>query len=244
MLQLLCSHLTPDNCTLRLIGPALNLYKQCGRRVGTLLTWIDFCRKHMRQILYLMSHLGYITLLKNICRPRGGFKRMWRRPPSNSPIPPSGTSLCGHLRERHQPGPCSSARWECQGVVLWLLWWTPSWAKGCLYRQEPKGYSSAGWPAHWSPHTVVSGLKEGCWDQGLDISTPGAVFPSLWLFESITRQGSERICEPAAWFVTKKVSLILIALSSSTDLKNPGKWQNKRRQKQDGTEGLLTRDAD
>lgn len=69
-------------------------------------------------------------------------------------------------------------------------------------------------------------------------------FPVLWLFESITRQCSEKICELAAWSVTKKVSLIIIALSSSTDLKKPREWQNKRRQKQDGTEGLLTRDAD
>lgn len=63
---------------------------------------------------------------------------MWRNP-SNTTIPPSGTSLCGHLRERHQLGPRSSARWEFQGVMPWLLWWNPSGTMCCPHRQEPKG---------------------------------------------------------------------------------------------------------
>lgn len=216
MLQLLCSHLTPDNSTLRVIGLALNLCKHSGRRVATLLTWIDFCRKHMRQTQSVMSHLGCITLLQNICRPRAGFEDV-----EEALKQPHPTKWDLSVWSPRREAPARTKFISQVGISGWLLWWKPSQATGCLHRQEPKGYPTAGWPACWSFHTVVSGLKKGCWDDGLDISTLELCFPVLWLIESVARQGSERLCEPSAWFLTKKVSLILIALSSSTDLKNP-----------------------
>lgn len=181
MLQLLCSHLTPDNSTLRVIGLALNLCKHCGRRVGTSLTWIDFCRKHMRQTGYLMLHLGYIiTLLTNICRPQGRFKRMWRRP-SNNPIPPRGTSQRGtswdHIHR--QVG--------LQGVVPWLLRWKPSQATA---QARTKGN-----PKQLDQHVALLTLwckasRRAIAMRGWKFPCLELCFPVLWLLESVTRQGS------------------------------------------------------
>lgn len=183
MLQLLCSHLTPDKSTLRVIGPALNLCKHSGRRMGTLWTWIDLGRKHMRRARCAMSQLGYITLLRNICRPRAALKRMWRRPSDNL-IPPCGTSLHGHLGERHQPGLSSSARWEFQGVVPWLLRWKPSQATGRNQRVIPMqvGQHVDLFPLWCQASERAVGMR------GWTFPCLELCFPVLWLFESVTGQ--------------------------------------------------------